>query len=126
MVIIVDKDIRNPNFRRNLFICKFYDHTGGSQELSNDFVELAGRLGFNDTEIRDYTMYFEGKGYIKVVGGYIKVVGGYVKAVVNGEDSMMPDSLSLTTYGSDYVESINCKKAEEVDKELHNVSLDIG
>jgi hypothetical protein len=55
--------------------------------------------------------YFEQKHYIKTSGGIF--------------GSIMPLRPHLTADGVDYVLSINCKKVEELNKGLHNVSLDI-
>jgi hypothetical protein len=81
MVIILDRDTRNPRFRRNQFICKLYDYTGGSQDLdrSKGFVELARKLGFNDDEIKDYINYFEDKGCIKTIGRERQYDAGFSK-----------------------------------------------
>jgi hypothetical protein len=111
MVMIMNIDTRHPAFRRNLFICRVFDHAGGSQEFISDFVEIMRKSGFNDDEIKDYTKYFKDKGYIKTLG--------------KEKGNMMPVLPSLTAYGIDYVSSINCKKAGELDKELHNVDLDV-
>ncbi|MGB8311952.1 MAG: hypothetical protein WCE81_08835 [Halobacteriota archaeon] len=104
-------DTRGPGIRRNLFICKFYDHVGGSPDPIGNFVDKARNWGFNDAEIRDYTKYFVDKGCIKIVG------------LTKGE--MMPTFPELTASGIGYVWGINCKQVEELAKGLNKIDVDV-
>jgi len=110
-VITVNVDKREPGIRRNLFICKFYDHTGGNLDHIRNFADTARNWGFNDAEIRYYIKYFEDEGYIQIEG------------ITKGE--MMPTLPKLTASGIKHVEGIKCKKAEELAKGLNKIDVDV-
>jgi len=111
MVITMNVDTREPGIRRNLFMCKFYDPTGGSQDHIAKFAMVARNWGFNDAEIRGYTKYFKGAGYIQIIG-------------VTKWDEMLTLP-KLTSAGINYVERIQCKKVEELAKGLNKVELGV-
>jgi hypothetical protein len=88
-------DIPSEKERRDAFLCKLYDfvdHTVG--KLVTGVNIAANGWGYSDDEVERYANYFAGKNFLHVESA----MGNPVLAV------------RITSFGVDYVESLNCAK----------------